>query len=187
MSNPLIQQSSKYRHKWSEAAWFENTRLVLINSVFKGKVVTEEEVAIAILMLYPAKGPSSGKNPVKASNPQSRVYRAIGEEGMVVFKKFITENNNKGLREIYFSHPFIRRLWPTFLPHMTADLLFKTGLPSKEARGILPSFYLINYEMLMRDLPMPPWYQEMFPIDLDWLQGSSPASSMACEKDSNEL
>jgi hypothetical protein len=182
----LIQQSSKYRHKWSEAAWFENTRLVLINSVFKGKV-TEEEVAIAILMLYPAKGPSSGKDPVKSSNPQSRVYWAIGEEGMVVFKKFITENNNKGLREIYFSHPFIRRLWPTLIPHMTADLVFKTGLPSKEAIGILPSFYLINYEMLMRNLPMPPWYQEMFPIDLDWLQGSSHPSSMACENDSNEL
>ena len=157
-----------------------------MNSVFKGKV-TEEEVAIAILMLYPARGPSSGRNPVKSSNPQSRVYRTIGEQGMVVFKKFITENNNKGLREIYFSHPFISRLWPTLIPHMTADLVFKTGLPSKEASGILPSFYLINYEMLQRDLPMPPWYQEMFPIDLDGLLDSSPASSMACENDSNEV
>ena len=83
-------------------------------------------------MLYPARGPSSGKNPVKSSNPQSRVYRTIGEQGMVVFKKFITENNNKGLREIYFSHPFIRRLWPTLLPHMTVDLVFKTGLPAKK-------------------------------------------------------
>ena len=96
---------------------------------------------------------------------------------MVVFKKFITENNNKGLREIYFSHPFIRRLWPTLTLHMTADQVFKGGLLSKEATAILPSFYLINYEMLIRDLPMPPWYQEMFPIDLDGLLDSSASSS----------
>jgi hypothetical protein len=79
-------------------------------------------------MLCPSKGPSSGKHPTKQFDKESKVFKVLGTDGMILFKKFITENNNKSLRDRYFSHPFIRKIWPAIRQYISEDLLFKNGL-----------------------------------------------------------
>jgi hypothetical protein len=85
---------------------------------------------------------------------------------MILFKKVITEKNNRELRDRYFSHKFIRRIWPVIRLHITQEMMFKNGLPeikfkdandqNKETKNkstyILPTYYIINYEMKLRHL-----------------------------------
>ena len=63
-------------------------------------------------------------------------------------------------------------------------MIFKNGLPELKSKdhiqsdekicegnssNILPTYYIINYEMNLRGLQMPDWFEKKFPINLDGL------------------
>ena len=87
---------SKGHHHWlksgNEQKWFERVAEFLTEEgiAFSGK----KDLAIAILLISPAFGPSSGKVVAKECRTNTAVYKLLGERGMEVFKGAITVNNN---------------------------------------------------------------------------------------------
>jgi hypothetical protein len=55
---------SKGRHHWNEDKWFRRVRKFLEEELLLYKI-SEREVAIAIILLYPAFGPSTGRGAIK--------------------------------------------------------------------------------------------------------------------------
>ena len=86
--------------------------------------LTDKEVAIALLLIYPAKGPSTGKKDQikKKLNKKSEVYKLLGDHGMLVYKKAISENNTIKLRDEFFNTRIIRLLWAIIAPQMIVNL-----------------------------------------------------------------
>lgn len=69
----------KGKHHWEEDKWLSQVRLFLQPYL---QVVTEHEVAAVSLLLYHSWGPSKEK-PV---DPNSLIYRELGDEGMLLYK-----------------------------------------------------------------------------------------------------
>jgi len=116
------------------------------------------EVAAIVLLLYHSFGPSKSK----AVDPNSPIYLALGDEGMIRYK-CIFDNNNKQLVTEFFQDAFIRRLWDSVIrPNMSYKLCFeKTDRPN-------PDIELTYREItrIMRDdfkLEMPEWWIALFP------------------------
>ncbi len=61
--------------------------------------MTKRDVAITILLIYPAFGPSSSKVIKKGMDKSTKVYRILGDEGMEIYKNSITLKNNEKLRD----------------------------------------------------------------------------------------
>ena len=80
--------------------------------------VSDKEVAIALLLICPAKGPSTGKKVLvkKKLNEKSLVYKLLGDHGMKVFKLAISGNNTKKLRDEFFGTSIIKKLWEFIAP-----------------------------------------------------------------------
>jgi hypothetical protein len=66
------------------------------------------------LILYPAKGETKTKKPIKET---SKIYRTLDDEGMRMYKT-IFDNNNKRDVSKFLSDPFIRTLWPTMMKNI---------------------------------------------------------------------
>jgi hypothetical protein len=79
--------------------------------------------------LYHSFGPSKNK-PVDKT---SRIYLALGDEGMVTYKT-IFDNNNKSQVTKFFLDDIIRKLWDqTVFPNLTFDkCIEKTSKPNSE-------------------------------------------------------
>lgn len=76
--------------------------------------VTDYEVAAINLLLYHSFGPSK-KKPVDKT---SIIYRLLKKEGMDLFK-CIFDNNSRESVAKFFTHSFVKKLWPTVLEHLT--------------------------------------------------------------------
>ena len=104
---------SKGHHHWiksgNENKWFEKVKKFLTD--YDISFSSEKEVAIAILMIFPAFGPSSGSNVKKEFNGKTKVFRLLGKKGMEVYKDAITINNNETLRDKFFETPIIKAIW----------------------------------------------------------------------------
>lgn len=100
---------SKGHHHWlksgHEEKWFERVTQFLEDLGIE--VSSRKEVAIVILLIFPAFGPSSGIS-IKKLNTKTEVYRLLKDQGMKVFKLAITTNNNESLRDQFFFTPIIQ-------------------------------------------------------------------------------
>lgn len=119
---------SKGRYKWREEVWFKRVPIFLKRS-FNLSSVSMRDIAAVILMLYPAKGDSTSKVPIKRADEKSEVYKHLQEDGFKLFKMTITGSNTQSSRQMFFSSPIIVALWPHVLPHMTKKVVFKNIEP----------------------------------------------------------
>ena len=113
-----------------------------------------------IVLLYPAKSIEDSMRMSKLGEHScSRIYQNLGEDGNSIFKKFF-ENNNKEQREMFFTHAFIVRLWPSILANLKYEHCFKRASPNLE---ILPTYALIttNFEDVFK-LSLPEWWSKKF-------------------------
>lgn len=72
--------------------------------------VTDYEVAAINLLLYHSFGPSKKKDVPE----DSIIYQYLKDEGMDLFKCIFDNNSRKSVAK-FFSHPFVKKLWPTVL------------------------------------------------------------------------
>lgn len=119
---------------------------------------SKKDLAAAILMQYPAFGPSTGKKgEIKKLNDfkKKKLYKLLGDNGIHLFKSQITENNNEDSRDSFFRSNIVQLLWSHVLPYMTYEECFPKGPNAK----ILPTYKEIT--RIMRDvynLDMPRWW-----------------------------
>ena len=95
-------------------------------------VVSDQELAIVILLLCPAFGPSTTRVPEKPLNKNTKVFKLLKDEGMKIYKLSISGNNNMDLRDRFFKTPIIVRLWEKYAPIMTLKDFFAKTEPKKE-------------------------------------------------------
>jgi len=86
--------------------WFDRVAKFLTEAL-EIQVTYKKELAIAIILLYPAFGPSTGPEAKKHFNTQTEISKLLGDDGMEVYKNSITLNNNEGLRDLFFLTPVI--------------------------------------------------------------------------------
>ena len=93
-----------YNKKNNDDIWFDRVRNFL-----DIQFANDYDVAIAILLIYPAFGPSTGKKGEikKPLDKQTKVYRELKDHGMDVYKLSITDNNNEDLRDVFFDTPIV--------------------------------------------------------------------------------
>ncbi len=143
------------KHHWKEAKWMEKGREFL-EQYLKLKKVSNYEVAAINLLLYHSFGPSK-KKPVDKT---SIIYNLLKEDGMDLFK-CIFDNNSKELVTKFFSHFFVRRLWPTVLEYLTWDVVFGRKMPNQEIQ--------MTYRDITRQITqefkfeMPEWWTTLYP------------------------
>ncbi len=106
------------KHHWSEARWMDKGREFL-EEFLNLTEVTDWEVAAINLLLYHSFGPSKAK-PI---DPSSIIYIHLKDDGMQLFKQIFDNNSNRLVVE-FFSHPFVKKLWPTVLRYLTKDVIF---------------------------------------------------------------
>lgn len=154
----------KGHHHWlksgNESRWFERVGefLTSLDISFTSK----KELAIVILLVFPAFGPSSGSMTAKDLNTKTEVYRLLKNQGMRVFKTSITTNNNEGLRDQLFEEPIIQKLWKKLVPKMTLNDIFGDVGPNDR---ISPTYSEISKIMQNRyGLPMCKEWLRDFPI-----------------------
>ena len=92
---------------------------IFLEECLEWKHVTEYEMAAVSLLLYHSFG-GSKKKPIDKS---AFIYRQIGDEGIIKYKK-IFDNNNKELVNQFFNDAIIIKLWPVVLKCMTKDMCF---------------------------------------------------------------
>ena len=109
--------------------------------------VSDRELAIVILLICPAFGPSTTKVPEKPLNKNTKVFKLLRDEGMKIYKLSITDNNNLHLRDRFFKTPIIVRLWEKYAPLMTLKDFFAKTDPKKE---LSPTFSEITGVMRKR-------------------------------------
>ena len=99
----------KGHHHWlkngNEDKWFERVTEFLEEMGIQ--VSTKKEIAIVILLIFPAFGPSSGNDTKKELDTSTKVYKLLKDQGMRVYKGAITTNNNEDLRDKFFTTPII--------------------------------------------------------------------------------
>ena len=100
-----------------EDKWFSNVYKFL--TILEINCTTSYDIAIAILLIFPAIGPSSGKDPIKPLNRETKVFQKLGEEGMKIYKSTITDNNSVSLRDNFFNTPIIQEIWKHIMPKMS--------------------------------------------------------------------
>ena len=100
-----------------EDKWFSNVNKFLKSLGIYWK--TSYDIAIAILLIFPIIGPSSGKDPIKRLNRETQVFLELGEEGMKIYKSTITNNNSVALRDKFFKTPIIQEIWKHIMPKMS--------------------------------------------------------------------
>lgn len=89
--------------------------------------VTEYEVAAINLLLYHSFGPSK-KKPVDTS---SIIYKLLQDDGMSLFKSIFDNNSNDTVKK-FFTHPFVKKLWPTIFKYFTVEIVFGKTQPNEE-------------------------------------------------------
>ena len=148
---------SKGRHHWPEDKWFKRlgeffSKVLGINGLSK------KDMAAAILMQYPAFGPSTGKkNEIIKKNhyKKTQIYKLLGYRGIYIFKTQITENNNEDSRDAFFKSKIVQVMWQAVLPYMTEEECFPNG-PNE---NIMPTYKEITRIMRERyHLEMPAWW-----------------------------
>jgi hypothetical protein len=113
-----------------------------------------------ILLVYPAFGPNTGKDP-KPFNKDTNVYRLLQDEGMAIYKTAITDNNNEELRDKFFLTPIVAKIWKKIAINMTLKEYFDNKEPNLK---ILPSYFEVTRVMRRRyRLEMSPEWNEAFP------------------------
>lgn len=83
-----ISDLSKGRHHWTEEKWFDRLGEFL-TKVLKIKNLTKKDLAAAILLQYPAFGPSTGKKDAikKVNEYKSKlIYKLLGDHGINLYK-----------------------------------------------------------------------------------------------------
>ncbi len=120
---------AKGHHHWhkcgNEERWFERVNQFL--SYLDIHATTKKDIAIAILLIFPAFGPSTGnKFEIKKTTEYKdyAVYKLLKDEGMNVFKLSISSNNNEDLRDKFFKNPIIKQLWEKLAPQMKLSDFF---------------------------------------------------------------
>lgn len=68
--------------------WFQRVQEFLNHEGIE--VHSVEELAIVILLIYPAYGPNTGKKAKKQIDKKSEVYRLLKDKGMKIYKSAIT-------------------------------------------------------------------------------------------------
>jgi hypothetical protein len=159
---------SKGYHHWlksgNEAKWFERVGTFLTEQGIHFS--SKKDVAIAILLIFPAFGPSSGSQVAKKCNTKTDVYRILGKEGMEIYKNSITTNNNEKLRDKFFNAPIIRAIWEKLAPSMSLKDFFKGGEASANHR-ITPTYSQITKIMGEKyHLQMCPQWCRRFPAEI---------------------
>jgi hypothetical protein len=153
---------SKGHHHWKgdkEYVWFERV-VKFLEEVLKIEISRQKDIAIVIILLYPAFGPSTGKKVKKEFNPNTKVNKLLGEEGMKIFKQAITLNNNEEMRDKFFKSKIIRDLWNKVVPKMKLNEFFK----DKPNLKIKPTYNYITFIMESRyGLRMCPEWEAAFP------------------------
>ena len=82
------------------------------------EISCNRDIAIVILLIFPAFGPSSGIMTKKALDTSTQVFKLLKKQGMKVYKECITTNNNENLRDEFFGTPIIKQLWQKLAPEM---------------------------------------------------------------------
>lgn len=118
---------AKGHHHWlkcgNEDRWFERVNQFL--SDLDIHPTTKRDTAIAILLIFPAFGPSTGKDIAKGDiYKKTTVYNLLQDEGMNIFKLSISSNNNEKLRDDFFEAPIIQQLWEKLAPKMKLSDFF---------------------------------------------------------------
>jgi hypothetical protein len=93
-----------YDQKNNDDIWFDQVRNFL-----DIRFANDYDVAVAILLIYPAFGPSTGRKGEikKPLDKSTRVYRELKDHGMKIYKTSITRNNNEDLRDAFFNTPIV--------------------------------------------------------------------------------
>lgn len=111
----------KGRNHWlvkgQEYKWFLRVTQFLTDLGIN--VSTKKEIAVVILLIFPAFGPSSTKNAKKSISKSTEVYQLLGDEGVEIYKTSITKNNNEKLRTAFFGTSIVRHLWEKLTPSLT--------------------------------------------------------------------
>ena len=112
------------------------------------------------MLIFPAFGPSSGKESKKDINISTAVYQLLGDEGMHLFKTSITLKNNESVRNQFFGTPIIRQLWEKLTPKMTLKYYFDGKGPNKQ---LMPTYLNITKVMNQHyGLRMSPEWETQF-------------------------
>lgn len=118
-------------HRWSVDRW------LIVAQDFAEEILGHslgmEDLCGLVMLLSPVFGSKAKQSlrPLLSKRPISRedlrIYRGFfnREEKLKIYHT-IFENNNKHLREKFFSDDLVRSLWAAALPHMTMKL-FYTG------------------------------------------------------------
>jgi len=113
--------------------------------------------------LYPAFGPSSGKKGqiVKEDKyKETKIFEILGEDGMTLFKRCITLNNNERLRDEFFCHNLIRKIWPCVRVFMTEEACFGKKGPNKDLKKTYK--LMTNIVEKTYGLKMPEFWRDTF-------------------------
>ena len=141
-----------------EEKWFK--RVTKFLNELEINITSKKDVAIAILLIFPAFGPSSGKESKKDINISTAVYQLLGDEGMHLFKTSITLKNNESVRNQFFGTPIIRQLWEKLTPKMTLKYYFDGKGPNKQ---LMPTYSIITKVMNQHyGLRMSPEWESQF-------------------------
>jgi hypothetical protein len=93
--------------------------------------LTDNEIWAAVLLLYPSFGPSEQND-----GKDTAIYRALGDEGLTIYKTIFDNNNKKNIKK-FFKDTFIRKLWPKIMTIANNRKMFFSKDPKQE---ILPSY-----------------------------------------------
>ena len=120
---------------------------------------TEEDKAAIIILIFPEDFGSSTKKEIKEAAKENRVYKALGEDGVRRYKRTITVNNSKKLRDKFFSQDsVIRKIWPFIRENLTKERLF----PKFSVEKLIRTCPEVTKDMIKYGLPMPEWWQRTF-------------------------
>ena len=119
---------NKGKHHWLEDKWLDKARTFLNE---KGiKKVSDFDVAITAILLYPALGPNTKKDEKDKAFSNSRVFKTLAQNDAMVVFKYIFKNNNKDLLSRFFNHPFILKIWNIIIkPNLTPKVCFGNNGP----------------------------------------------------------
>ena len=110
-----------------------------------------------ILIIFPRIfGPSTSKE-LEDAKTKNRVYIALMDEGMLIYKRSITENNSKMLRDkIFSSDSVIWKIWPFIRKNLSETRL----LPKGPKEALLRTYPEVAEDMRKWGLPMPDWWEK---------------------------
>ena len=122
-------------------------------------IFTEEDKAAMLLLIFPRNfGPSTYKE-IGDEKKETRVYKALKDEGIKVFKTCITVNNSIKLRNKFFSlDSVIRKVWPFIRENLTEARL----LPKGPVEALDRTYPEVAKDMRNYGLPMPEWFEKLF-------------------------